>query len=88
MSVFTKKTSGFPIAFNQLDREGVGIAPGCGDSVGSLRSPAHASPAEAAKVLTTLPSELKTVRISGWGTPVLANELNDFMFSHIMSLKV
>jgi len=52
-----------PMAFKRLDREVVGIAPGCGDSLGPLRNPARAAPAEAA--LTAAPSFIsKTLRIS------------------------
>ena len=59
-------------AFNQLARAVVGIAPGCSDSLGSLRAPDHAAPAEKAA-----PSRLKVLRISGCGTHVLVG-LNDF----------
>ena len=55
-----------------MARAVVGIAPGCGDSLGSLRAPDHAAPAEKAA-----PSGLKVLRISGCGTHVLAG-LNDF----------
>ena len=54
-------------AFNQLARAVVGIAPGCGDALGSFRAPAHAAPAEKAA-----PSGLKVLRISGCGAHVLA----------------
>ena len=42
-----------------MARAVVGIAPGCGDSLGSLRAPDHAAPAEKAA-----PSGLKVLRIS------------------------
>ena len=42
------------MAFKRLDRALVGIAPGCGDSLGPLRHPARAAPAEAAKAATAL----------------------------------
>ena len=53
------------MAFKRLDRALVGIAPGCGGSLGPFRHPARAAPAEAA--LTAAPSFIsKTLRIS-WG---------------------
>ena len=63
---------GLTRAFNQLARAVVGIAPGCGDSLGSFRAPDHAAPGEKAA-----PSGRKVLWISGWGTHVLAG-LNDF----------
>ena len=51
------------MAFKRLDRALVGIAPGCGDALGSFRNPARAAPA--ATALTAAPSFIsKTLRIS------------------------
>ena len=48
-----------------MARAVVGIAPGCGDALGSFRAPDHAAPAEKAA-----PSGLKVLRISETHTEI------------------